>query len=310
MNTVQVTDFKIDFRPAPVLSERFKLTHIICGCLLALMLVSAGCGGGGGTQADAPPPPPVQKSGCSQSTVAVNMAQIGKFSGLDDTRLAAAPRARSQAGVAACLNTNDPTSATVGPITGADAAHFTNLASTPVNCPGSYACTYQDAEVDFDTSAGQVTGFRFRYLRPKNIADPSHVPILISVPGTGDCDVGDAVPDPIDLEAANNGAAVLEMAPRGHVLCYFSGDALYQQGDEIGPNTFGDYDRLVAAFTRGWIDPTLHGDPTRVGIHGASYGGLTGYYYGRQSCVPAITGSPLALVIGEAGSPYIGDGEV
>ena len=306
MNTLQVTDLKIDSAAAPLSLGRLNLAHPICGCLLALTLVIAGCGGGS-TQAEAPPPP-AQKSGCSQSTQAVNKAQIVKFNGLDDTRLTPAPRARSQAAAAACLGINDPTSATVGPITGADAAHFANLVSTPADCPGSYACTYQDSEVDFDTSAGQVTGFRFRYLRPKNIADPSHVPVLLGVPGTGDCSVGNPAPDPIDLEAANNGAAVLEVAPRGHVLCYFSGDPFYRQGDEIGPNTFGDYDRLVAAFTRGWIDPTLHGDPTRVGIHGASYGGLTGYYYGRQSCLPTITGSPLALVIGEAGSPYIGDG--
>jgi len=238
------------------------------------------------------------------------MAQVRKFNGLNDTRLAPAPRARSQAAAAACLATNDPTSATMGPITGNAATHFVHLVSTPADCPSGSACTYQDAEVDFETQAGPVTGFRFRYLRPKNIADPNHVPVLISVPGTGDCYVGDAVPDPIDLEAANNGAAVLEVGPRGHVACYFSGDALYLQADEIGPNTLADYDRLATAFTRGWIDSTLHGDPTRVGIHGGSYGGLSSYYYGRQSCVPTITGSPLALVIGEAGSPAIDDGTV
>jgi len=212
----------------------------------------------------------------------------------------------SQATVSDCLGTNDPTAATMRAITGL-ATHFKNLKSTPADCPNGYDCTYQDGEVDFDTPAGQVTGFRFRYVRPKHIADPNQVPVLISVPGTGDCMVGNESPDAIDLEAAQNGAAVLEVAPRGHVLCYFSGDALYRRADEIGPNTFGDYDRLVAAFTRGWIDSTVHGDPAHIGIHGESYGGLSSYFYGRQSCLPSITGSPLALVIGEAGSPDIGE---
>jgi hypothetical protein len=235
------------------------------------------------------------------------MAQVAKFGALNATRSAPLPPTRSQAAASACLATNDPTSATVSAITGEAATHFAHLESTAVDCPTGYACTFEDAEADFDTQAGPVTGFRFRYVRPKHIADPSHVPILISVPGTGDCYVGDAVPDPIDLEAANNGAAVLEVAPRGHTACYFAGDALYLQADEIGPNTLADYDRLAAAFTRGWIDSTVHGDPAHVGIHGPSYGGLTSYFYGRQSCVPAITGSPLALVIGEAGSPDLGE---
>ncbi|MGH9499197.1 MAG: hypothetical protein ACRD3L_08640 [Terriglobales bacterium] len=310
MNTIQVKELGMDAQPAPLPWGRLKLTYTICGCLLALAftLASAACGGGS-TQASGPPPPP-NPSACSQGTQAVSMAQVAKFRApkamLSDPLL----RNRSQAPAAACLSTNDPTSATVGTITGDAAKHFAHLVSTPVDCPTGYACTYQDAEVDFDTQAGPVTGFRFRYLRPKNIADPAHVPVLISVPGTGDCYVGDPSPESIDLEAATNGAAVLEVAPRGHVACYFSGDALYQQSDEIGPNTFGDYDRLVAAFTRGWIDTTVHGDPTRVGMQGASYGGLSGYYYGRQSCVPAITGSPLALVIAEAGSPYIAAGTV
>lgn len=234
------------------------------------------------------------------------MAPVAKFRALNATRSEPLQPARSKAAALACLPTNDPTSAMMHFVT-ADASHFKNLENTPVDCPTGYGCTFQDAEVDFDTQAGAVTGFRFRYVRPKLIADPNHVPILVSVAGTGDCWVGDPSPDTIDMEAANNGAAVLEVAPRGHVACYFPGDALYLQGDEIGPNTLADYDRLVAAFTRGWIDSTVHGDPAHVGIHGASYGGLSAYFYGRQSCVPTITGSPLALVIGEAGSPDLGE---
>lgn len=302
MNSVQIRDSGMDFQPVRLASGRSQLTPTIYGCLLVLTLVSAGCGGGD-TQA-APPAPP-NKLSCSQATQTVKMGQIAKFGALK-TRLASFVPSSPKADASACLSSNDPTSATMRIVT-ADASHFQNLENTPAACPTGYDCTFQDAEVDFNTQAGPVTGFRFRYVRPQHIADPNHVPVLISVPGTGDCMVGNEVPESIDLEAAHNGAAVLEVAPRGHVLCYFSGDALYLQADEIGPNTFGDYDRLAAAFTRGWIDPTVHGDPTRVGIHGGSYGGVSSYYYGRQSCVPSITGSPLALVIGEAGTPDSGE---
>jgi len=301
LQNLEVVPGKRDMPHGPLLSGRFKVPRALC-CLLALTLIIDGCGGGS-TKAAVPPPPP--PNACSQGSQSVTKAQVVKISAPARAGLATSQPPGAQRDAADCT-ANDPTSATVKAITGEAATHFQNLKSTPTDCPG-YDCTYQDAEVDFDTPAGQVTGFRFRYVRPKQIANPNLVPVLISVPGTGDCMVGNPSPDAIDMEAAQNGAAVLEVAPRGHVLCYFSGDALYQQADEFGPNTFADYDRLVSAFTRGWIDSTLHGDPAHIGIHGQSYGGVSSYLFGRQSCLPTITGNQLALVIGEAGSPDIGE---
>jgi len=320
MNATRIREFRLDFQSkAPVSrivassdtphaqspSGRFNLPCAVYATLVALMVVAVGCGGGSSTKETSPSPPP--PLACSVSKQTVTTAQKEKLTAPKRSGSAHLLHTGAQADGSDCLTNNDPTSATVKPITGDAAQHFQYLHNTPVDCPTGYNCTFQDAEVDFNTQAGPVTGFRFRYVRPKNIADPNHVPVLISVPGTGDCMVGNQFPDPIDLVAANNGAAVLAVAPRGHVACYFSGDALYNQADEFGPNTMADYDRLVTAFTRGWIDPTVHGDATHVGIHGDSYGGVSSYIYGRQSCVPGITGSPLALVIGEAGSPDVGE---
>jgi len=277
----------------------FPLLRANTAVLFALVVVSVGCGGGASSKSSNQPGPP-PPTGCAVSTQTVTAAQKEKLGTPMRAESASLLRTNAQAGAGACTSTNDPTSATVKTITGDAASHFQYLHNTPVACPTGYNCTVQDAEVDFATQSGPVTGFRFRYLRPTQIADPNHLPVLISVPGTGDCYVGDQTPNSIDLEAANNGAAVLEVAPRGHLACYFSGDALYMQADEFGPNTMGDYDRLVTAFTRGWIDPTVLGDPTRVGMQGSSYGGVSG-------CVPTITGKPLALIIGEAGSPDVGE---
>jgi hypothetical protein len=289
---------------ARVPSGRFTVPNTVRAVLISVILVAVGCGGGSSTKETVPPTPPV---GCSVSKQTVTAAQKEKFVAPRRAESASLLRTNAQADAAACLSVNDPTSATVKPITGDAAAHFKYLQNTPAACPSGYNCTFQDAEVDFNTQSGPITGFRYRYLRPTNIANPSLVPVLISVPGTGDCYVGDQAPTAMDMEATNNGAAVLEVAPRGHIACYFSGDALYHQADEFGPNTMADYDRLVTAFTRGWIDPTVHGDPAHVGIEGSSYGGVSSYIFGRQSCLPTITGKPLALVIGEAGSPDVSE---
>jgi hypothetical protein len=201
---------------------------------------------------------------------------------------------------------NIPLSATLVPVN--DPKSFKDFAPNQTACPvAGTACTYQDLQINFTTCAGPVDGFRFRYIRPldASVPDPSHVPAIISEPGSGACWFGESSFDAVDETAATNGAIVLEVAPRGQYLCYLPGDALYHQSDWLGPETLADYDRLLFAFTKGWVDPKLQADPTRLGIHGVSHGGVASFLFGRLSHIPAVTGQPFALVMPELGNPDI-----
>jgi hypothetical protein len=264
-----------------------QMTRALLGVpLLGLTLVTGACG-----------------------TSGAGIGSDGGKSGRDEPDASAdAPReaesSRGEAGGDGGCDPNIPLSATIVLIN--DPLEFKDLAPHPTACPGAgMACTYQDLQINFTTCAGSVDGFRFRYLRPNDasVTHPDRVPALISEPGSGACWVGQSTFDVVDETAATQGAIVLEVAPRGQFLCYLKGDTLYQSSDWLGPQTLGDYDRLLLAFTHGWVDPTYHADPAHLGIHGVSHGGLASFLYGRATHVPAVTGQPLALVMPELGNP-------
>jgi hypothetical protein len=209
---------------------------------------------------------------------------------------------------------NVPTAVTyAGPIASADVPFFKNAGkdvrtASPAPCGTGFDCTYQDLEIDYLTCAGAVKGSRLRYVRPDptHVANADAVPVLLEEPGTGDCSVGDPSPSDLAMSAASHGAAVFETAPRGHSDCYFTGDALYQASDWMGPLNLGDDDRLLLAYVQGWVDKAFKGDPRRLGITGGSHGGLTSYFFGRTTHVPGATGYPLALVAPIDGNPDFG----
>jgi hypothetical protein len=247
-------------------------------------------------------------SGAENATSASSVASSDSAGGDDPARSNDAGGGSDGAvGSTPSCDVNNPISViSVAPIS--DAKNFAtpvDVRNAPTPCGDGYACTFQDVEIAFNTCAGKISGFRARYVRPldANIADKQRVPSMISIPGTGDCSVGDALPDVMNMVAAQAGVAVFAMAPRGHTSCYFAGDDLADQSDWIGPDTLGDYDRVALAFARGLLDKALKGDPARIGVMGGSNGGISSYFYGRQSHVPSITHAPLALVMPEEANP-------
>lgn len=184
----------------------------------------------------------------------------------------------------------------------------------------TYRCKYTDLRFNTIHNGKVRWGIKFRLIVPDTLStflpdqgqsgfagqnpDPKY-PLYLSFDYKS---TEEAYPRHNHMKIAEEGIIVATTSMRGHVGAYKKGDPLHGQSDWKGPKEMMDFDCLLWCFMNGYIlDELPLIDPARIGIGGASMGGITTLMYGRQTRIPSLTGHKIRVAAPGGCAPSMGD---
>jgi len=172
----------------------------------------------------------------------------------------------------------------------------------------TFECKWTDLRL-YTIHKGEVRcGIKFRLIVPSNIQknpDLNGYPLYLSFAYRA---TEEEYPASNLMLIAQEGIIVATTSMRGQIHAYRDEDPLCGQSDWKGPEEMHDFDCLLWCFINGYIlDELPLIDPARIGIGGASMGGITTFIYGRHTRIPDWTGYPIKVALPGGGAPSMGD---